>query len=455
VRSLLILLACIAKTTTVFGQGAEAYFNKGMAAFNKQAYEQALEYFQKADQLNLRNKRLQYNLGVTYYKLGRYTLAFEALGEAATDRELASLAYYNRALCALKLDDQAAAVDSLHRAYAAAATEQERLLAKKLLTKLEHTVTEAPEAKASETNPSETQPLVKKSRQIFSASASLSMGYNDNVTLNVIEDAAQSGKSDRYGGYSAKLGVDLGKHWDLSGKAYGVHYQELNAYDYDSLSAALTYAPTLETALGQPLEWFIAGVADRAYLESKGILDTSSATITVRYPVLSRQPGAQSYVQAKYAWSDVRNLQERYAYLAGNMNILDISARLGVAKSLLNLAYQYETNRRRNFTQEGRYIDFSPTRHKIVFSHDVPVFRRTTFEWGAGYRKSDYQNANQLSTTEFVVRADERLTAAVRILHKLSRHAWVIASYQYLDNRSNIDSYTYTANTYSLSVVWN
>jgi hypothetical protein len=121
----------------------------------------------------------------------------------------------------------------------------------------------------------------------------------------------------------------------------------------------------------------------------------------------------------------------------------------------LKLAYQYETNRRQNFTQEGRYTDFSPTRHKVVFSHDVPVFRHTTFEWGAGYRKSDYQNANQLSATESVVRADDRLTAAIRILHKLSKHVWVIAGYQYLDNRSNIDSYTYTANTYSLSVVWN
>jgi len=429
----LLAIVCLFKAHTGFAQDAVSYFQKGMAAFNSQAYEQALEYFQKAQALNLTDKRLHYNLGATYFKLGRYAPAYDAFEQASTNNQLASLSHYNKALCALKLNNQSAAVESLRLAYDSATTDQERWLAEKKLNQLGHTLADK--------------------RTIVAATALVSLGYNDNVTLNVIEDAAQSGKADRYAAYSAKLDLDLSEHWELGGKLYGVHYQELKSYNYDNLSAALTYTSKL-TAVSQPLELLVGGVFDRSFLEGDGMLDTASATVTLRYALLTRSLSRQSNLQVKYTWSDIRNLQERFAYLKGNMSNLDISSRLQVVKSLLKLSYQYETNQRENFTMPGSYTDFSPSRHKIAFSHTLPVMKRTSMEWGAGYRNSKYQNANQLSDTKYVLRTDDRFTAALRLLYKVTRHAWIVAAYQYLDNRSNIATYTYTANNYSLSVVW-
>ena len=88
------------------GDQASVYYADAAIAFRKGDYQSAIELYQAADRAGFNDLALQYNLGVSYYKLNRFADAEAAFATASTADKLAPLSYYNLGLVALKVDDK-------------------------------------------------------------------------------------------------------------------------------------------------------------------------------------------------------------------------------------------------------------------------------------------------------------------------------------------------------------
>src|SRR5712691_3800809 len=160
----LVLCVVTAQSARAATPGAQA-FEQGIQAFRAGNYQGALQSFLDARQAGLDTPGLRYDLGATYYRLGRYAeadLEFQAL---ARDPGWAPLAHYNLGLTAQRMGRERQATEHFEQARRATTDPNLRALAATALERLGR----APAPRTS-------------------AVISLAGGYDSNVTLS--QDAA-------------------------------------------------------------------------------------------------------------------------------------------------------------------------------------------------------------------------------------------------------------------------
>ena len=89
--------ASVNQLDEVKGKSPKGFFYLGVALYKMGAYGKAIKSFQKSGELNANDAQVQYNLGLSYFKEEKYTLAVEHLKICTMIDPLHKYAYNNLA----------------------------------------------------------------------------------------------------------------------------------------------------------------------------------------------------------------------------------------------------------------------------------------------------------------------------------------------------------------------
>jgi hypothetical protein len=414
-----ILILC---THPALATDAADAFNNGMDAFRAGRFEQALTQFEQARAAGIDSVDLHYNLGATYYKLGRYDLAAHAFMRVARHPPMAALAHYNLGLIALKTDDEAAAHKRFLQAYEETEDATLKTLAQRELARL---------------------PRPSPPARRWSASVSAAAGYDDNVIAPTeLVPSAQGGLFSEI--FATARGLLTGAPDDglrIEASGYALRYQDLSAYDIGVVNAGVTRLRTRgkwDTEAGLKLEQSMLG--DEDYLRS------ASATLA---GVRAVRPGLA--LGLRYRFSYIESLNALYDPLGGTRHEFSTDGRWRFDRGRLRLVYALEANDRDDF-QDGDFISYSPQRHglRLIASRNLDGAWEAAAE--LGYRLSRYDDPETVAGAGAVAREDDRYQAALRLLRPLGEHWQFNIEYNYTYNVSTISDYDYQRNFYLLGL---
>src|SRR5712691_13328660 len=114
----------------------EQALDQGIKAFRAENYQAALQSFLDARRAGLDTPGLRYDLGATYYRLGRYAEAEREFQALARDPEWAPLAHYNLGLTAQRMGRERQATEYFEQAHRTTTDPNLRALAATALERL-------------------------------------------------------------------------------------------------------------------------------------------------------------------------------------------------------------------------------------------------------------------------------------------------------------------------------
>lgn len=395
-------------------------FRKGQQAFREGQYQQALEWFQQARRGGLKNVAIHYNLGVTYYRLGRYRKAESAFLTTARYPRMAPLAWYNLGLVKQKQGDREAAAKWFRKARDESRDPKLRRLAAERLAAL-------------------------KSR--WQSFASAGIGYDDNITLLSDVVNIPSGRADNFLElYASTRGILSGSRQDgilLKAGAFTDQYTSLSQYDYTELNIGLYKTRPLDKwATESGLRLSRSNYGGRGYLRILGLELRGKRTLS---------PATR--LQLRLRLRDLQAVDNIYDYLSGSSYDLRAAARWRPdSNNTLRAYYQFQNNNRNDrVIDAANFRSASPQRHRLRISWRHKLRPDWKIRLAAEYRMSRYQTDN-LEAGVPVRRKDDRLRGLFEASHKLNRQTDLIFSYLYTDNSSTISRYDYQRNVLMAAV---
>jgi tetratricopeptide (TPR) repeat protein len=415
--ALLLLLVLGASTALASPQDN---FRKAQQAFKAGQYEKALEWFRKARRAGLENVAIYYNLGVTYYRLGRYSEAEKAFLATARYPKMAPLAWYNLGLVKRQQGDKKTAVAWFRKASKGTRDPKLRKLAADRLAEL---------------------------HSRWRGFASAGIGYDDNITLLNDVINIPSGRADSFVElYANTRGILSGTIRDgllLKAGAFADLYTSLSQYDYNEFNIGLYKTrPLAKWATESGLRLSRSNYGGRGYLQILGLELRAKRTLS---------PGTR--LQMRLRVRDLQAVDNVYDYLSGSSYDLRVGARWRQGPNdTLRVYYQYQDNDRNDrFIDAANFRSVSPQRHRVR----VTWRHKLTPDWklrlAAEYRISRYRTDN-LEAGVPIRRKDDRLRGLFEASRKLNRQTDLVFSYHYTDNSSSISRYDYQRNVLMASV---
>ena len=413
---LLLLLSCVIVSPPVLKAeegGNQSFqssflFKAGKEAFQKGLHEQALEYFLNARTSGMSKPSLDYNIGVCFYRLGKYQEAEKAFRKIAEYPDMVSLAYYNLGLISLKQQDSDAAVHRFQQAKSKAKNKKIRLMADTALDRLK----------------------VKERKVTWMQFASVGLGFDDNVaSLADTENVQANGGDDFFAEMLGHIRRNWGKKPGESGtqlhmNVYLLQYLEMDEYDISSFSLSLLHKESVNTLR-------LEGKGEYTYilLDNNSFEQIPTISVQLRYPLQA----TKSVARFQYRFSYLDILDDDYEYLTGlRHKFLGESFWKWSTYNAL-LGYVLEMNDRDD-------PNYSPTRHTIKATFSIRPGKLLKISLGANYRKSKYHIRNLRDRNEERLRGEFRFTLYMK-------KDWALSGeYQYTDNYSNHEDYNYTGN---------
>ncbi|HEV7135722.1 MAG TPA: tetratricopeptide repeat protein, partial [Steroidobacteraceae bacterium] len=197
----------------------EADFRAGIELFRQSDFREALQHFLRAQQAGLDTPVLQYDLGVTYYRMGRYARASAQFRRLLRDPHFGDFARYNLGLIARRRGDQALAQHRFSTVAAAARSSALRALAQAQLRPIK------PRAAASE-------PRGRSWHGVLETGG----GFDDNVALlprysPLIVAGGGSPLLRAYAAASGSLSGNARHGLSAAGSLYETHYTRQSSLD--------------------------------------------------------------------------------------------------------------------------------------------------------------------------------------------------------------------------------
>lgn len=383
-------------------------FKAGKEAFQKGLHEQALDFFLNAQASGMSKPSLYYNIGVCFYRLGKYQEAEKAFRKTAEYPGMVSLAYYNLGLISLKQQDSDAAVHRFQQAKSEAKNKKIRLMADAALDRLKG----------------------EEKKITWMQFASVGLGFDDNVVSFADTENVQANGGDDF--FAEMLGHIRGNWSKKPGKSetqlhmnvYLLQYLEMDEYDISSFSVSLLHKESVNTLR-------LEGRGEYTYilLDNNSFEQIPTISVQLRYPFQV----TKSVARFRYRFSYLDILDDDYEYLTGlRHQFLGESFWKWSAYNAL-LGYVLEMNDRDD-------PNYSPTRHTIKATFSIRPGKLLKISLGANYRKSKYHIRNLRDRNEERLRGEFRFTLYMK-------KDWALSGeYQYTDNYSNHEDYNYTGN---------
>ena len=398
-------------------------FKQGVEAFRAGNYPLAAANFEAAESTGVNSPKLQFNLGSTYIKLGRYRDAQSRFERIADDPDWGPLAQYNLGLIDQHEQNLSAAREHYRAALAATTSERLRSLASSHLAMIDA----SPEQRSN-----------------WFGLLSITGGYDDNVTLTADPSIlGVTDESDEFTDVSAAVSgyvlgtYESGLRLDLS--AFGEFYRQLNDFNEGLGSAGFTWSE----------------LAGAWYFETgaKGDIETvghdvlaQGATFSVR---ASHPLGLGLRLRLRGEGSRISGASS-YDYLTGYRARGGAEIQSLRESGRISVGYLYEYNNRDNLETATEFLDYSPTRNTGYMRIEQTLGERVIAEVRAEYADSSYSDEDRIPqsnhTTLVEKRQDTSWTFGARLAWKLSRNTSLFADYAYANVDSSIDPYRYKQN---------
>ena len=356
----------------------------GIAAFKEGDLATARQLFEQARNAGLTSSALQYNLGVVYFRLERYSEA-EAAFLSLLDTPHAPLARYNLGLVFKAQGQHKLARRWFHQAAEPSSPEQIRSLANRQLQTQKQS---APDSSP----PSNIRTI---------GLVSLAMGYDDNIA-----STPDSETTEESGVFADGL---------ASGRVY----------------------------LGQPGGGAVildAAAYTRQYPDRQARLEVTYDRIGCFWPdvlVMDCQlSGFAAAVQGGSGFS---------AYDGGHYGAA-MTFEKTLDRWDLSAGYRLELDRRDDLRTEQEFFSLSPTRHSFSAGADYQLTEQLTLGAKQAIRFSRYSDPHQLEingSLESETRDDTRYRTALLAGYRLSEQWALGAELSWIDNQSSLERYDY------------
>lgn len=394
---------------------SDAFFARGVRAFNEGRYAAAVEHFSQARAAGLDKPALHYNLGAALFKLARYSEAEAAFMACTSDRTWRSLAYYNMGLAAHERGDRALAIQHFNEAARTADSDNVRALATTMLERLGA----APPPSA------------------IRGEVAVDAGHNDNVTLSANNQTLQTTReADSFLQFYGKAtgGFDLASNallWDAS--LYNVSYNQLDDNDVTDVYLALSKP-------GKAGEWRTEIGIEGEYLWAGGesFQRTASLRLQARRPLTFERD-----LRVRLRLSAIDAVDKDFDFLTGSRQELDVSISEPFGNGRIRTGISLEQNDRLDLRTTNEFYSYSPTRYGVWVTGSWPIASDWRLEPSAIYDHSRYADPDRRAGGLVGTRKDKYLRLGLRAAFRVSTNWRLLSEYVYLQNNSNFSEFAY------------
>jgi hypothetical protein len=404
-------------------------FLVGVEAFHAGDYAAALECFGRARDAGYKDPTLEFNLGLSDYKLGRYAEAGAVFQHLLGQPGYADIAEFHLGLVAAQLGQQDAAVAHLRKVRDGSRTSPKlKALAQAALERI----------------------LGRPAPGRSSVYLSGGLGYDSNpVLLSNSAEAPPRQGPDWFGEAIASYGYTLASDQASSDQVNGNLYlrQYHKDTDLSQQDATLSYQHGFR---GQNWRIDLGVAGETYYLGGDNLLNSGGLLFEG-----SQRLGATSL---SLRWQGNRVFGGGGStYLDGWQQLAQLAWSLPLGAGRLRAQYDFESDDRRDLDTGSEFFSESPTRHGLSLRLGQPLGERLWLDLHAGYRYSRYHAPDR-----FYPGADlavERRTEKLAQFGSTARYrlypGWnLLLHYDYSRNQANIPGFEYHRNQASLAVEW-
>ena len=407
-------------------------YQRGNKAFNAGRYEAALEAFLDARRQGMNRPSLDYNLGVTYYRLSRFPKARESFLMAAKTRKMSPLAHYNLGLVALKEQHKKMAQRWFQRTLAESDNPRLYRLAETQLSRVYD------------------RKALPRRLPPWWGFVTASGGYDSNVTLKSDSETLRTSDQNDYFlnlfAYGAKRIAGTRSHGlSLDGSLYFIDYTDLNAFDITSLRAG----GSLNHRHGR---WHLNSGLHYVYT----LLDKNKYTQTGSLDFHAKtRLNPDQLLRLRYEVSFVDDLDKHFSFLDGWRHKARASSTWYLDHWRLLMSYQLEYNKREDL-DTPRFTSFSPTRHTLRLQGLAHFSTRYEAKADLRYRYSHYNDATVQANGTDKTRKESRYRVTLDFTRHLTRGWDLTAEYRFTTNLSNFrrNDYHRHESMISLLIPW-
>jgi len=400
-----VLTALILLFSTELLATAESDYDLGVESYKSGDDVAAVMYFESAMKQGMDSIALQYNLASSYYKVGRYDDAKKYFKLLHQTEAMQDLAEYNLGLIAIKEKNGSLARQYFNSIASSGKDEKLIKLSKKQLSALIR-----PEDR-------------------WTSYFALNLGYDDNIS-SVSGDSVLD-RADNF--YELLASADLlisGKRadgWTADASLIGIEYGENDTNDEYHFMLGLRRAMKLG-------DWNTSAHLNLSKSTYGGddFQRTAKLDVTGQRSVSKRQR-----IYLRYQAEDIKSDNAIYDYLAGWRQRARVEYRHYAQDNTKKIYYELEMNNRGELVTSTDTYEYSPTRHTIrgIYTHIIKKHWWLTGD--LSYRISEFSPS---PTTD---REDDQWKLALSTDYYFDRTFKLTARYQYTDNASTIDRYTY------------
>lgn len=430
INSLFISSLLAFAAVPVLADAAQDSFSQGVKAASAGDYKTALEKFLQAGKAGMDKPALDYNLGVAYYRLGRYSEARKVFTRLLKESRFTPIAYFNLGLIANKTGDERSAADWFLRAYQNSEDKKLKALAAKALKRLGVDVKKSP--------------VTKK----WSGFAAVNVGHDSNVKLANEDLVGVFGESD-----SSLEIMGVGNYWLRGGREDGVRlsfsadvqkYQTLSNYDFSQFQLGLS-------RFGKLAGWNMrfTGSWNESYLGGNNYQRIFGGEARGRYGL-----GDGKYLRLRYRLNYITTTEAAFESLEGWRHQLRAGMLFKQGVHRLRVYYQLDLNDRSDRVRATGFTSFSPTRHALRALAYLRLGGKWKGRLDARYRFSGYNDAttDTAVVASPVTREDTQLRLGARLGRSFAKYWDVEGQYTYYDNSSNIAVDSYRRSVVSLGI---
>ncbi len=431
---------------------ADAYYYLGMTYSQMEEFYKAISYYQKALRLNPELTKTHFQFGLAYYQLKQYANALESLSQAEKYSPEDAMVYYYQGMSyyGMKKYYKSVAPFRKTRELDSALTvssyywEGVSLFQQGLYGKAQFSLQEAKRLSSdSQLGKSADEFLraIEKRTKPLSLKASLGVEYDDNVTLQSVDEdvSGVSDKEDERAVVNLKLAhrtfVEPGE-FGLSYAFYQSLHQDLTEYNVQGHTGTLYFASDL-----RPFQPSIQYNYDYYFVDGDEYLAKHTLV-----PSLNISVASPNITQVYFQYENMNYLisvdEDEYDR-SGSANSIGLSQYFSIVdgKGYIKIGAEYKDN-----NAEGDDWDYSGSKVRLTVYSPTPI-QKMNVEIGGEQSYSNFDNEDSFYGD---TRKDTSLSGWLEFIYNLNDNWSVALNYKHVNNNSNIDFYEYNRNITSL-----